>query len=810
MYSVKTDKKWQQRWQADQLDSFDAERADRKFYCLEMFAYPSGENLHVGHWYNFAPADTYGRFKKMQGYEVFHPMGFDAFGLPAENYAIKTGAHPRDSTLKNVEIMRRQLREIGAAYDWNYELVTCLPEYYRWTQLLFLKLFHSGQAYRKAAPVNWCPKCQTVLANEQTIDNHCERCDSEVVRKNMTQWFFKITDYAEQLLDGLHGLDWPESTKKAQTNWIGKSSGNEVVFAIENRKESIRVFTTRVDTLFGVSYLVLAPEHELVNAITTSEWQVAVRSYVEQAAHKSEIERQYSDAEKTGVPTGAYALHPLTGKALPIWVSDYVIGSYGTGAVMAVPAHDERDFSFADKYGLPVKQVVTSISASTAELPFTEKGRLINCGEYDGLSSEQAAEKITARLNKIEKGTQKTVYKLRDWLVSRQRYWGTPIPVVHCQECGIVPLSENDLPLLLPYDVQFAPTGESPLKRHEEFMNTSCPKCGHPALRDPDTLDTFVCSSWYYLRYPDNKNTDKPFDSDWINKMLPVDKYVGGRDHATMHLLYARYITKFLRDQGWIDFDEPFKSLVHQGMILGSDGEKMSKSKQNGVSPDVYIKKYGSDAFRMFLMFAFSYSDGGPWSDNGINAIAKFLTRVEKMIDEVKSQPAGKSIAATEAERELRYVTATAIKKITGDIERFSFNTAIAKLMEWLNALNQYRQDKPTNAQLIRENAIQFITVLAPFAPHFAEEMNERLGQKKSIHVNSWPVWNDSDLRREKVEIAVQVNGVVRLRLDVPCEIETDVIRQLVLEDNQVLKVLDGRAAKKVIVVPGRLVNIVV
>ncbi|MDE6303101.1 MAG: leucine--tRNA ligase, partial [Clostridia bacterium] len=599
--------KWQKIWAERGLYKFDRSRVDKKYYCLEMFSYPSGAKLHAGHWYNYGPADTFARFKRMQGYEVFQPMGFDAFGLPAENYAIKTGIHPEVSTLKNIETMEGQLRRIGATYDWDYEIKTCLPDYYKWTQWMFLQLFKRGLAYRKEAPVNWCPSCNTVLANEQAQGGVCERCGSQVTHKNLNQWFFKITEYADELLDGLDKLDWPEKTKLMQKNWIGRSYGGEIEFAVKGTDEKIRVFTTRADTVFGVTYVVLAPESPLVDKITTSAQRAAVEEYKEKAAAATEIDRLSSTREKTGVPTGAYAINPVNGREVPVLVADYVIASYGTGAVMGVAAHDERDFVFASKLGLPIERVIKGAEGQDDTLPFTEYGVLTNSGEFDGFKSEDAKVAILKKLEKEGKGCLKTNYRLRDWLVSRQRYWGAPIPIIHCEHCGDVPVPEEDLPVRLPHNVNFTPDGESPLKKCEEFVNTVCPVCGRPAKRDADTLDTFVCSSWYFLRYPDNRNSEKPFDTEWIDKMLPVDKYIGGAEHACMHLLYARFFTKALRDMGYLHFDEPFLSLVHQGTILGTDGNKMSKSRGNVVSPDDSIVKFGADVFRVYLMFGFNY-----------------------------------------------------------------------------------------------------------------------------------------------------------------------------------------------------------
>ena len=813
-YSVEIDRKWQKRWEETKLYKFNPKNVDKKLYCLEMFSYPSGAKLHVGHWYNYGPTDSWARMKRMQGWEVFHPMGFDAFGLPAENYAIKTGIHPYDSTMENIRTMEKQLREMGATFDWDYEVITCLPEYYKWTQWIFLKLFEAGLAYRKKAPVNWCPSCQTVLANEQVIDGKCERCGTEVTKKDLTQWFFKITAYAEELLEKLDELDWPEKTKIMQRNWIGKSDGAEIEFKVAGKDLTFKVFTTRADTLYGATYVVIAPEHEIVDLITTEEYKQAVEEYKEYARKQSEIERLSTEKEKTGVFTGAYAIHPLTGEKLPIWIADYVLATYGTGCVMAVPAHDERDYEFATKYNLPIKRVIKGIGDIDDSLPFVEYGELVDSGEFTGLKSEKARIKIVEKLKQEGRAEFKVNYRLRDWLVSRQRYWGAPIPVIHCERCGIVPVPEEDLPVLLPYDVEFAPTGESPLKKHEGFMNVTCPKCGGKALRDPDTLDTFVDSSWYFLRYPDNKNDKEPFNKEWINKMLPVDKYVGGAEHATMHLLYARFVTKALRDLGYLDFDEPFKSLVHQGTILGPDGSRMSKSKGNVISPDEYIKEYGSDVFRLYLMFGFAYSEGGPWNDDGIKAIARFVNRVERFIDkfiETRNNPGKIKDDMGKDEKELNYVRQYAIKGVTEDAERFQFNTAIARIMELVNALYKYEADvEVKNIKFYEEVVADLIRLLAPFAPHFSEEMWEKLGYEYSVFNQKWPKWDEKALQRDVVEIAVQVNGKVRGRLEVPSNATDEEVEKLALSDKNVKAYVDGKEIKKVIVVKNRLVNIVV
>lgn len=807
MDMLKVEKKWQTRWADEKLYSFDKSRIDKKYYTLEMFSYPSGAKLHAGHWYNYGPSDSFARFKRMQGYEVFEPMGFDAFGLPAENYAIRTGVHPEDSTLKNIDTMEKQLKKIGGMFDWDYEIKTCLPDYYKWTQWIFLELYKNGLAYRKEAPVNWCPSCSTVLANEQVIDSKCERCNSEVIKKNLTQWFFKITNYAEELLQDLDTLDWPQKTIAMQKNWIGKSVGGEVEFALENG-ETFRVFTTRADTLYGVSYVVLAPEHPLVDKLVTADNKKAVDEYKESCAKTSEIDRLSSTREKSGVFIGAYAINPINNERVPIWIADYVLYSYGTGAVMGVPSHDERDFAFAKKYSLPITRVIAETDGE-GELPYCGQGVLVNSGEFDGVDSDKAREGILDKLERMGKGGKKVNYRLRDWLVSRQRYWGCPIPIIHCEHCGEVPVPVEDLPVKLPHNVDFTPDGKSPLSKCDEFINTVCPICGKPAKRDADTLDTFVCSSWYFLRYPDAHNTEKAFDSELINKMLPVDKYIGGAEHACMHLLYARFFTKALRDLGYLNFDEPFKSLVHQGTILGTDGMKMSKSRGNVVSPDDSVSRVGADAFRLYLMFGFSYVEGGPWNDNGIDSIVKFMDRVERIVNKIYTYPNGKT-EFTREEKELNFLRHSTIKRVTDDMEVFSFNTAIARIMELVNGLVKYDQLNDKNVKLMRDTASDLIGLLAPLAPHFAEELNENIGNKKSIFNMPYPKYDESALVKDSYELAVQVNSKVRSKIEVPYDSDDKAIAEIAMNNDAIKPFIDGKTVVKTIVIPKRLVNIVV
>ncbi|ELC8389574.1 leucine--tRNA ligase [Clostridium perfringens] len=812
-YSTAIDKKWQDKWAESGLYKFDPNKEGEKLYVLEMFSYPSGSQLHAGHWFNYGPVDSWARFKRMQGYNVFQPMGFDAFGLPAENFAIKTGIHPQDSTIKNIAKMEEQLKAMGAMFNWENEVVTCSPEYYKWTQWLFLKLYEKGLAYRKKAPVNWCPSCQTVLANEQVVDGACERCSTEVTKKDLTQWFFKITDYADELLDKLDGLDWPEKTVSMQKHWIGRSTGSQVNFKVKDSDLNFDVFTTRVDTLCGVSYVVLAPENPLVDEIVSAEQKEAVENYKEEAKKQSDIERQSISREKTGVFTGAYAIHPLTGKEVPIWVGDYVLATYGTGAVMAVPAHDERDFAFAEKFNLPINRVIEAKDGSETNLPFCEHGILVNSGEFDGLTTDEAKEKIVEKLASMGLGEKKVNFRLRDWLVSRQRYWGAPIPVVYCEECGIVPVPESQLPVELPYDVEFAPDGKSPLAKSEAFVNTTCPHCGKPAKRETDTLDTFVCSSWYYLRYPDNKNTEAPFNPELINKMLPVDKYVGGPEHACMHLLYARFITKALRDMGYLNFDEPFTSLTHQGLILGPDGLKMSKSKGNTISPDDYIKEYGADVFRMYLMFGFAYTEGGAWSDDGIKSVNRFVERIERIIDtarEAISKGENNKTTMDKAEKELNYWRHNTIKSITDDTDKLQFNTAIARMMEFINALSKYTQEKEMNLDFLKDVVSDYLRLLAPFAPHFSEEQWSLLGNSYSIFNEAWPKFDPKALVKDEVEIAIQVNGKIKNKIMVSSDLDEEGIKAAALADEKIIASTEGKTVVKVIVIKGRLVNIVV
>ncbi|MFQ6617563.1 MAG: leucine--tRNA ligase [Fidelibacterota bacterium] len=800
--------KWRDRWERENLHSTDMDNVHNKLYCLVMFIYPSGDRLHIGHWYNFGPTDSWARFKRMQGFNVFEPIGYDAFGLPAENYAIKRGIHPAVSTAENIAYIRKQLKEIGAMYDWRSEIDTSSPEYYKWTQWLFLKLFEMGLAYRKKAPVNWCPNCATVLANEQVLEGKCERCETTVTKKELEQWFFKITDFADELLKGLEALDWPEKTKIMQINWIGKSEGAEIKFPIAGKDDGLKipVFTTRPDTLFGATYLVLAPEHPMVRELTTSDRIEEVNRYVERSESISEVERTAADREKTGVFLGSYALNPANNELIPVWIADYVLYTYGTGAIMAVPAHDERDFEFAKKFDLPIRQVILPPDGNSLidklEKAYTEHGIMVNSLKYNGLDSEIGKLRIVEDLEKKGLAEKKVYYKLHDWLISRQRYWGAPIPIIYCGNCGTVPVHKEDLPVLLPGNVNlkdYIGMGISPLAMAEKFLNTICPECGGEAKREVDTMDTFVCSSWYFLRYV-NVHYDKgPWDPERVKKWLPVDKYVGGAEHATMHLLYARFVIKALCKAGVIHFDEPFLSLTHQGVIT-NQGAKMSKSKGNVVNPDDFIKKYGSDTFRMYLMFMGPYDEGADWSDKGIIGIYRFINRVWRFVNNHKIDISkGSLIKDVRLERIMHYT----IKRVTEDLENFKFNTAISRIMEYVNSLY-----KSTN--VTKENLENLLLLLAPFSPHLSEELWERTGHKGSIFNEKWPSYNDDMIRHERITIIVQINGKVRGKFEIsPDAGEKELLSKAKSIEN-VNKYLKDKNLIKSIVVPGRIINFVV
>ncbi len=808
------ERKWQQRWDEDRLYQVSEDNAKPKWYALTMFPYTSGD-LHIGHWYAMAPSDVHARFKRMQGYNVLHPMGFDAFGLPAENAAISRGIHPFTWTMQNVDNMRRQLRSIGAIYDWSREVITCLPEYYRWTQWFFLKLYQAGLAYRGKAPVNWCPRCQTVLANEQVVDGFCERCGAVVSQRDLEQWFFRITKYADELMRH-NGVDWPERIKTMQVNWVGKSKGTEISFALDHPgvdEKEIRVFTTRPDTTFGVTFMVLAPEHPLVAKLTSLEKSAEVEEYIIRSRHQTEIERLSTEREKEGVFIGAYVVNRLNNELVPIYIADYVLMSYGTGAVMAVPAHDERDFAFAKKYDLPIRVVIAPPGWQGEELEeaYIELGTMVNSAQFNGLPSEQGIEAISDFLKKKGWGGRTTSYRLRDWLISRQRYWGAPIPMIYCPECGIVPVPEEDLPVLLPEDAEFRPTGESPLKYNEGFVNTTCPRCSAPAKRETDTMDTFMCSSWYFLRYASPHYGTGPFDAGKVKYWLPVDLYTGGAEHAVMHLLYARFFAKALRDIKLVDFDEPFTRLFNQGVII-AERQKMSKSRGNVITPDAYVNELGADAVRAYLMFIAPWERGGDWDDSGISGISRWLKRVWNLIlEECRVKPiATAEDGFSDTRRDLQRVTHQTIKKVTQDMERLRFNTMVAALMEFTNYLAKVKEEGTVADSDWRRSIDTLLLLLAPTAPHLAEELWVQTGHKYSIHNQSWPSWDEELARDEEITLVIQVNGKLRDRIIVPASTTEVEAWQLAAESTRVKPYLEGKEVSQKIYVQGRLLNLVV
>lgn len=918
--------KWQQKWEADGLYRAVADPSRPKHYALTMLPYPSGD-LHIGHWYAMAPSDVRARYMRMKGYNVLFPMGFDAFGLPAENAAIRHGAHPYQWTMSNIETMRRQLRSMGAMFDWTREAISCLPGYYRWTQWFFLKLYDMGLAYRKKAPVDFCPNCNTTLAREQVWgeDRHCERCGTPVIRKELEQWFWRITNYAEELLD-FSKIDWPERVVTMQTNWIGRSEGANVTFLSE-QEDPIVVFTTRPDTLWGATFMVLAPEHPLVGKLTTPDRRAEVEAYQYQAARQSEIERLSTEKDKTGVFIGAYAVNPVNGERIPIWIADYVMMTYGTGAIMAVPAHDERDFEFALKFGLPVIPVIDrpdgiaksfvlqgsmkegfAQALAAAQIPFEERdghlyvtmnreqvdryvelahthiqagywnevvgsrwafvfddgvvpfdsieaeqkilarckqlapnvrdrrtvmemlwgvefyrdvlfhaeyGTMIHSGPFSDTPGDVAVRKVTEWLAERGQGEFAVNYKLRDWCVSRQRYWGAPIPIVYCNRCGTVPVPYEDLPVILPTDAVIPPTGENALKYHEGFLRTTCPRCGGAATRETDTMDTFVCSSWYqyaylspYYREGEPAHADStPFDPAEAAYWLPVDVYTGGIEHATMHLIYTRFFTKTMRDMGLVKFDEPMTMLRNQGIILGEDSEKMSKSRGNVIAPDDLVQRYGADTVRGYLMFGWRWEQGGPWDSHGIEGVYRWLNRVWTLVLEpgkAQGTPTEKEIA------DLQRWTHKTIKRVTDDMEAFAFNTIIARLMEFTNALQKAKQTPVYGTEAWEEAMATLLLLLAPCCPHIAEELWVRSGRPYSIHQQPWPRFDPALAAEEMITLVVQINGKVRARLEVPADLTEEAARAAALADENVQRHLGGHSPRKVIVVPGKLVNIVV
>ena len=798
----KIEDKWQKIWtENDQYKTDTTDSSKPNYYTLEMFPYPSG-NIHMGHVRNYSIGDVVARFKKMEGYNVLHPMGWDSFGLPAENAAIKHGVHPHKWTMANIEDMKAQLKLLGLSYDWEREVATSTPEYYRFTQEIFLKFLEAGLAYKKKSFVNWCPSCETVLANEQVVQGQCERCDAVVVKKDLEQWYFKTTAFAEELLNDLDTLDgWPEKVKTMQRNWIGKSNGAELRFDIEGTDKSMTVYTTRPDTTYGVTFMVLAPESELVQELVAgTEYEADVNAFVQKMHTKTEIERTSSDAEKEGMFIGKYVINPVNGNKIPVWIANYVLADYGTGAIMAVPAHDDRDKEFAQKYNLDIIPVID------------EDNKMINSEEFNGMDASKAFDGIVEKLAKENRGKKTVNYRLRDWLLSRQRYWGCPIPVVYCDDCGIVPVDKKDLPVLLPTDVEFTGKGESPLTTSKEFATTACPCCGKEARREVDTMDTFVDSSWYFLRYIDPKNTEEPFSKEMVNKWMPVDQYIGGVEHAIMHLLYSRFFVKAFKSMGMLDFDEPFKNLLTQGMVL-MDGSKMSKSKGNTVSPIEIINKYGADTARLFVLFAAPPERDLDWSEQGVEGCFRFLNRVYRLVDELaevaKSNAEVKTV--TKEDKAMRLVIHSTLKKVTTDLsEKFGFNTAIAALMELINEMYKYKELDTRNDGIIREGIETIITILAPFTPHIGEELWTMIGKEGSVFNISWPSYDESALVQDEVEVIVQVNGKLRAKVSMDANISREDMEKVAMEDAKVQAAIEGKDVVKVIAVPKKLVNIVV
>ena len=809
------EKKWQQKWAEDRLYEVGEGSSRPKWYALTMFPYTSGD-LHIGHWYAMAPSDVRARFKRMQGYNVLHPMGFDAFGLPAENAAISRGIHPFTWTMQNVDNMRRQLKNLGAIYDWSREVITCLPEYYKWTQWFFLKLYEAGLAYRGKAPVNWCPRCQTVLANEQVVTGgFCERCGATVSRRDLEQWFFRITKYADELMQ-YDGIDWSERIQIMQRNWVGKSQGADISFALDYpgvEEKELRVFTTRPDTTFGVTFMVLAPEHPLVAKLTSPERKTEVEDYIALSRRESEVERLSTEKEKDGVFTGAYVVNRLNGESVPIWIADYVLMGYGTGAVMGVPAHDERDFAFAQKYNLPIRVVIAPPEWQGGELEaaYIDPGVMVNSGQFNGLPSQQGIAVVSDFLEAKGYGGRAITYRLRDWLISRQRYWGAPIPMIYCSDCGIVPVPEEYLPVLLPEDAEFRPTGESPLKYCEPFVNTTCPRCSAPAKRETDTMDTFMCSSWYFLRYTSPNCDTAPFDADRLKYWMPVDIYTGGAEHAVMHLFYTRFFIKALRDMGLVDFGEPFARLFNQGIII-TQRQKMSKSRGNVINPDEYVSELGADVVRAYLMFIAPWEQGGEWDDSGISGISRWLKRVWNLVLEPYAARviAENKPSDDKALRDLERITHQTIKKVTDDLEGFRFNTMIAALMEFTNYLIKAKEIGTVADSAWRESVDTLLRLQAPTTPHLAEELWQRRGHGYSIHNQSWPQWDEELAKDEEITLVVQVNGKLRDRITVPVSIAETEAKQLALESQRVKAHLEGKEIIKMIYVPGRLLNMVV
>lgn len=812
------EKKWQKKWADDGEFKIDEDTSKPKYYALEMFPYPSG-NLHMGHVRNYSIGDVVARYKKMRGYNVLHPMGWDSFGLPAENAAIKHGTPPADWTWSNIDNMREQLKRLGFSYDWDREVATAKPEYYKFTQWMFLQLYKHGLAYKKKSYVNWCPSCKTVLANEQVVNGKCERCKSEVGKKDLEQWFFKITDYAQRLLDDIDKLGgWPDKVKSMQTNWIGRSEGAELEFKIDGSDKTLTVYTTRPDTIYGVSYMVIAPEHPIVDElITGTEYETDCREFIKRVQTQSEIVRSATDTEKEGIFTGTYMINPFSGEKIPLYLANYVFLDYGTGVVMGVPAHDKRDFEFAKKYNLPIRIVVQpegqQLKSEDLTEAFAAEGILENSGEFNGMPNDKA---LSAMIDYAEKqgfGKRKVNFRLRDWLISRQRYWGAPIPVVYCDKCGTVEVPESELPVRLPENVKFTGQGKSPLSECPEFVNTTCPKCGGAARRETDTMDTFVCSSWYYLRYCDPHNTEMPFDKEKADYWMNVDQYIGGVEHAILHLLYARFFTKALHDFGYLGCDEPFENLLTQGMVL-KDGTKMSKSIGNVVSPEEIIQKYGADTARLFILFAAPPERDLDWNDTAVEGAYRFLNRVWRAVEDLKDYVSAEKSdfgELTSDDKKLRFAVNSSIKKVTEDCNRFSFNTAISSVMEMVNALYNYKEkQKEYNGAVIKETIENLILLLYPFVPHITSELWEVSGHSDPISTHSWPEYDESALVVNEVEIVVQINGKIRDKIVVSPDLSKDEMCELALNNEKIQQFIDGKQVVKTIAIPKKLINIVV
>lgn len=794
--------KWKKGWEEHPINVDDGKKP--KYYCLDMFPYPSGNGLHVGHWRGYVISDAWSRYKMMQGYYLIHPMGWDAFGLPAENYAIKNGVHPSISTAENIKNIKRQINEIAAIYDWDREVNTTDPNYYKWTQWIFVQMFKKGLAYEKEMPINWCPSCKTGLANEEVVDGKCERCHSEVTKKNLRQWMLKITAYADRLLEDLDTLDWPEKVKKMQSDWIGRSYGAEVDFKIDGRDDAITVYTTRPDTLYGATFMVLAPEHKLAAGLATQETKAAVEKYIYDASMKSNVDRM-QDKEKTGVFTGSYAINPLNGAKVPIWLSDYVLADYGTGAIMCVPAHDDRDFAFAKKFDLPIIQVIAKDGKEIENMTeaYTEaSGTMINSGEWNGMESAVLKKEAPAMIEKMGFGKKTTNYKLRDWVFSRQRYWGEPIPIIHCPDCGAVPVPEDQLPLLLPDVESYQPTGtgESPLADITEWVNTTCPCCGKPAKRETNTMPQWAGSSWYFLRYVDAKNDKELVSREKADKYLPVDMYIGGVEHAVLHLLYARFYTKFLHDIGVVDFDEPFQKLFNQGMVCGRDREtgaatKMSKSLGNIVSPDDMVRDYGCDSLRLYELFIGPPELDSIWDDSGIDGVYRFINRFYNMVMTNKD----KDVAETKELVKLRH---RMIKDVTTRFEQFSLNTVVSAFMEYNNKFVELTKTTGVDKETLKAAVL----MIAPFAPHIGEELWEELGGEYSVFHQPWPTYDEEMMKDDEIEIPVQINGKTRATILIGVEEAKDAI--LAKAKDAVADKITGTIVKE-IYVPGKIVNIV-